>query len=88
MATVYLSRDPAGRITGVYAKAWPGVAEEAADDANADVQAYLHPPDLSIYRRAGTGRRARQLARALDRDPVAALSERATAQARDAIGEA
>ena len=55
MTTVYLSRDATGAITGVYAKARPGLAEEPADDASAEVQAYLYPPDLSIYRRAGIG---------------------------------
>ena len=62
MATVYLQRDAAGAITGVYAKATPGLAEEAADDASAEVQAFLYPPDLSNYRRAGAGRRARRFA--------------------------
>ncbi|MBL8659777.1 MAG: hypothetical protein JNM75_08485 [Rhodospirillales bacterium] len=77
MTTVYLQRDAAGRIAGVYAKPWPGIAEEPADDASAEVQAYLHPPDLSIYRRAGSGRRARRFAQGLDRDPVEALVQRA-----------
>ena len=88
MATVYLQRDALGAITGVYAKAMPGLAEEPADDASAEVQAYLYPPDLSRYRRAGAGRRARQLADELERNPLDALARRATKQARDAIDEA
>ena len=88
MAIVYLSRDETGAITGVYARAKPGLAEEPAEDAGPEVQAFLHPPDLSKYRRAGAGRRARQLAEELERNPLKALAERATTQARGAIGEA
>ncbi len=80
MTTVYLSRDAAGAITGVYAEVKPGLAEEPADDASAEVQAYLYPPDLSIYRRAGAGRRARRFAQALDRDPLSALVDRAKSE--------
>jgi hypothetical protein len=88
MASVYLQRGAAGAIAGVYAKPTPGLAEEAADDTSAEVQAFLYPPDLSRYRRAGAGRRARQLADELERNPLKALAERATKRARDVIGEA
>ena len=51
MATVYVSRDGRGRISGVYANAQPGYATEALDDQTAEVRAFL--ADTSIYRRAG-----------------------------------
>lgn len=85
MATVYVSRDAAGRITGVYLNPQPGYATEALDDSSPEVQAVLNPADLSIYRRAGTGRRARRFARALDRDPLAALVSRAKSAVRPVL---
>ncbi|HYN38022.1 MAG TPA: hypothetical protein VES39_02100 [Rhodospirillales bacterium] len=75
MATVYVSRDGLGRISGVFANAQHGYATEASDDQTAEVRAFL--ADTSIYRRAGAARRARRFHRALDRDPLAALVERA-----------
>jgi hypothetical protein len=50
MATVYVQRR-AGAITGVYAGAQQGVAEEAIDDAHPDVVAYLNPPPPSVAQR-------------------------------------
>ena len=75
MATVYVSRDGRGRITGVYANSQSGYDTEALDDQTPEVRAFL--ADTSIHRRAGTARRARRFHRALDRDPLAALIERA-----------
>ena len=75
MAIVYVSRDGRGRISGVYANAQPGYATEALDDQTPEVRAFL--ADTSIYRRAGTARGTRRFHRALDRDPIAALVERA-----------
>jgi hypothetical protein len=80
MATVYVSRDGLGRISGVYLNPQPGFATEALDDAAAEVRAVL--ADTSIYRRAGTGRRARRFARALDQDPLKALVARAKSGTR------
>jgi hypothetical protein len=77
MANVYVSRDGLGRIDGVYHNRQPGFATEVLDEDAAEVQAFLHSADLSIYRRAGTARRARQFAEALEKDPLAALVERA-----------
>ena len=75
MAIVHVSRDGLGRISGVFANAQHGYATEALDDQTPEVRAFL--ADTSIHRRAGTARRARRFHRALDRDPVAALVERA-----------
>ena len=75
MAIVYVSRDPLGRIDGVYANYQHGYATEAIDDQTLEVRAFL--ADTSIYRRAGTARRARRFTRALARDPLLALVERA-----------
>ena len=75
MAIVYFSRDGLGRISGVFANAQHGYATEAIEDQTPEVRAFL--ADTSIHRRAGTARRARRFHRALDRDPIAALVERA-----------
>jgi len=85
MATVYVSRDGLGRISGVYLNPQPGFATEALDDAAAEVRAVLDPPDFSIYRRAGTGRRRRRFARALDQDPLEALVARAKSGTRPGL---
>jgi hypothetical protein len=83
MANVYVSRDDLGRIDGVFRNRQPGFATEAIDEDAAEVRAFLNPADLSIYRRAGSGRRARQFAAALEKDPLGALIERAKAETRD-----
>ena len=77
MATVYVSRDAQGRITGVYLNEQPGFATEAIDDQAAEVRAFV--ADAWIYRRAGAARLKRQFRRRLERDPVEALVERAKA---------
>ena len=77
MAIVYVSRDARGRISGVFANAQHGYATEAIDDQTPEVRAFV--ADASIYRRAGGARLARQFRRRLERDPVAALIERAKA---------
>lgn len=82
MTIVYVSRDRLGRLAGVFANAQPGYASEAIDAQSAEVQAFLNPPDTSIYRRAGTARSARRFHRALDRDPIAALIERARQESK------
>ena len=80
MGIVYVSRDAAGRIDGIFANRQHGYATEALDDQSAEVRAFL--ADTSVYRRAGAARQARRFARQLDRDPLAALVERAKADTR------
>ncbi|HYN39570.1 MAG TPA: hypothetical protein VES39_09985 [Rhodospirillales bacterium] len=75
MGKIYVSRDAQGRIDGVFGNYQHGYATEPLDDQSAEVLAFM--ADTSIYRRAGSARRARRFARALDRDPLAALIERA-----------
>ena len=77
MATVYVSRDGLGRISGVFANAQHGYATEAIVDQAAEVRAFV--ADASIYRRAGAARLKRQFRRRLERDPVEALVARAKA---------
>lgn len=82
MTIVYVSRDALGRITGVYARRQPGRAEEPLVDSDAEVRRFVDPADTSIHRRAGAGRRARQFAAALERDPLEALVTQAKETSR------
>jgi hypothetical protein len=82
MGIVYVQRDGLGRIDGVYANPQAGYAEEGIDQESAEVQAFLHPPDTSIRGRCAEAYRARRFARALERDPVGALVDRAKTESR------
>lgn len=81
MGIIYAQRDALGRISGTYANPQPGYAEEAVDEESAEVQAFLNPPDLSIYRRAEVARQERRFRARLRIDPVGALVERAKSDA-------